>query len=76
MTDKWNPQTKDHSAFRPAHDDVEPRRPAAERYLEAPVTAKILRDRGITSVSEAHKFFSPQLADLHDPFLMPGMDVA
>jgi len=76
MTEKWNPQTKDHSASRQAHDDTEPRRTAAERYLSSPVTAKILRDRGITTLSEAQKFFSPQLSDLHDPFLMPGMDVA
>ncbi len=76
MTEKWNPQAKDHSAFRPEHNDSEPRRPAAERYFDSPVMAKILRDRGILSVSEAQKFFSPQLADLHDPFLMPGMDAA
>lgn len=75
MTEKWNPPTTDHSAYHPVHDDT-PRRPAAERYFDSAVMAKIMRDRGITSVDEAHKFFSPQLSDLHDPYLMPGMDVA
>lgn len=75
MTEKWNQQTTDHSDFPHAHDDTV-RRPAAERYFDSPVMAKIMRDRGITSVDEAQKFFSPQLADLHDPYLMPGMDVA
>ena len=75
MTEKWNPLTTDHFACHPALDDV-PRRTAVERYFDSPVMAKIMHDRGITSVDEAHKFFSPQLSDLHDPYLMPGMDVA
>lgn len=75
MTEKWKLSTTDLSAFRPAHDDF-PRRSAVERYFDSPVMAKIMRDRGITSVEEAHEFFSPQLSDLIDPYLMPGMDVA
>lgn len=76
MTDKWKPLTTDHTQFRPAADYGEPRRPAAERYFDSPVMAKILRDRGINTPAEAQAFFNPQLSDLHDPFLMPGMDVA
>ncbi len=76
MTDKWKPLTTDHTQFRPAADFGEPRRPAAERYFDSPVMAKILRDRGINTPAEAQAFFNPQLSDLHDPFLMPGMDVA
>lgn len=38
--------------------------------------AKILNDRNITTPEEAQKFFQPQLSDLHDPFLMPGMNAA
>ncbi|MBD5415325.1 MAG: single-stranded-DNA-specific exonuclease RecJ [Bacteroides sp.] len=76
MTDKWNPLTTDQAQLRPAADDAEPRRSAAERYFDSPVMAKIMRDRGINNPDEAQRFFYPQLSDLHDPFLMPGMDVA
>lgn len=40
------------------------------------IIAKILIQRGISSFSEAKKFFRPSLDDLHDPFLMKGMEVA
>ncbi len=76
MTDKWNPQTTDHSAFRHATDANEPRRPAIERYMANRTMAGLLESRGITSAEEAQKFFAPQLSDLHDPFLMPGMNRA
>jgi single-stranded-DNA-specific exonuclease len=36
----------------------------------------ILVQRGIESFEIARKFFRPQYADLHDPFLMLGMDKA
>ncbi len=75
MTEKWNNLTTDHSASRPTHDDTACH-PAVERYFDSPVMAKIMRDRGITSVDEARKFFSPQLSDLHNPYLMPDMDKA
>ena len=74
MTDKWNPQTtKDPSASHHAPEPTEPRRSAAERYLQSPVMAKLLKDRGITTAEEAQKFFAPQLSELHDPFLMRDM---
>jgi single-stranded-DNA-specific exonuclease len=38
--------------------------------------AKLLVQRGISSFSEAKKFFRPSLSDLHDPFLMKDMSVA
>lgn len=34
---------------------------------------KLLAQRGITNFEEAKKFFRPQIADLHDPFLMKDM---
>ncbi len=42
----------------------------------APVLANLLVQRGIDTVEKARKFFNPQLADLHDPFLMKDMDKA
>lgn len=38
--------------------------------------AKILLDRNITNFDDAKAFFRPQLNELHDPFLMKGMDDA
>jgi single-stranded-DNA-specific exonuclease len=40
------------------------------------VLTGILIQRGVASFEIAKKFFRPQLADLHDPFLMKGMDAA
>ncbi|WP_199118727.1 single-stranded-DNA-specific exonuclease RecJ [Pedobacter sp. ASV28] len=38
--------------------------------------AQILAQRGISSFEEARHFFRPQLLQLHDPFLMKGMEQA
>lgn len=38
--------------------------------------AELLVRRGVQSPKEVEPFFSPALSDLHDPFLMPGMDKA
>lgn len=37
---------------------------------------KVLFNRGVTTYSEAKDFFRPQLSNLHDPFLMDGMEQA
>lgn len=42
----------------------------------SPILGRFLLDRGIRSVSEAKRFFRPQLTELHDPFLYTDMDVA
>ena len=34
----------------------------------------LLRSRGVFTDAEAARFLSPSLADLHDPFLLPGME--
>lgn len=45
--------------------------------LNIPETvSKILLNRGIDSYDKARKFFKPALTDLHDPFLMDGMEKA
>ena len=38
--------------------------------------AGLLLQRGVNTFEEAHKFFRPSLDDLHDPFLMKGMNIA
>ena len=42
----------------------------------SPVLANLLVQRGKATVEKAKKFFDPQLADLHNPFLMKDMDKA
>ncbi len=41
-----------------------------------PVLAELLAHRGISTFAEARSFFRPDLANLHDPFLMKDMDKA
>ena len=48
---------------------------AAELRI-SPVLAHVLIRRGIKDTTEAHKFFRPQLTDLHDPFLFQDMHKA
>ncbi|MDE6765358.1 MAG: DHH family phosphoesterase, partial [Duncaniella sp.] len=69
MTSKWNycPLTSDEQ-------EAESR--LAQRYSGVPPISELLAERGISTVEEAEKFFHPSLRDLHDPFLMPGMDLA
>src|SRR5258707_772184 len=38
--------------------------------------SRVLVHRGIDSYDKAKQFFRPQLSDLHDPFLMDGMEIA
>ncbi len=40
------------------------------------IIAKLLVQRNISNFEEAKDFFRPDLKQLHDPFLMKGMDVA
>ncbi len=41
-----------------------------------PYLAKLLVQRGIDTKDKAFDFFNPDLANLHDPFLYPDMDLA
>ena len=41
-----------------------------------PVLAQLLAQRGISTFEQARAFFRPDLANLHDPFLMKDMDKA
>ena len=49
--------------------------PATVRQLSSelgvdPVLAELLVQRGVCTFAQARSFFRPDLADLHDPFLM------
>ncbi len=69
MTRKWN---------YPSLSSEEQRLGAelARRFANCAPVADLLVQRGITTIDEAEKFFHPSLRDLHDPFLMPQMDIA
>ncbi|MBO5742260.1 MAG: single-stranded-DNA-specific exonuclease RecJ [Bacteroidaceae bacterium] len=69
MNYKWN--------YVPASNErQEESRELANELGISPILGKFLLDRNIRSVSEAKRFFRPQLSDLHDPFLYTDMDVA
>ena len=48
----------------------------AKKLNVAPVLARLLLRRGITTESAAKRFFRPQLTDLINPCLMKDMDLA
>ena len=48
----------------------------AKKLNVAPVLARLLLRRGITTESAAKRFLRPQLTDLINPFLMKDMDLA
>ncbi len=48
----------------------------AARLRCPPAFARLLLSRGLTDVSEIRDFLAPRLKDLHDPFLLPDMELA
>ena len=69
MNFKWN--------YQPSSEQE---RAEAEKLSEeigiSPTLCRLLRKRGVQTAAEAKRFFRPSLLDLHDPFLMDGMDAA
>ncbi|MBQ3556049.1 MAG: single-stranded-DNA-specific exonuclease RecJ [Bacteroidales bacterium] len=66
MTSKWNylPLTKEQEQIKESlQSDIG----------VSSVICELLVQRGVKNKEEAKKFFSPQLSDLHDPYLMDGM---
>ncbi len=65
MSFRWN-------FIQPEHEEVAPR---LQEELGIPWSiAHLLAIRKITTFEEAKKFFRPSLSQLHDPFLMKGME--
>jgi single-stranded-DNA-specific exonuclease len=48
----------------------------ADELKISPTLAQLLVNRNIDSYEKARAFFRPDMNDLHDPFLMDGMDLA
>ena len=69
MNNKWNYQP-------PSQEQTEAAKALAKETGISPVLCKLLLERGISSATEAKRFFRPQLNELLDPFLMKDMDIA
>lgn len=69
MNYKWNYQP-------PTQEQREAARTLAKEIGISPILCRLLLERGIRTADEAKNFFRPQLADLHDPFLMRDMEKA
>ncbi len=69
MNYKWNYELPN------PQQSAEAKRLAEEAGIH-PVLGRLLLNRGISSATEARRFFRPQLTDLHDPFLLNDMPQA
>jgi single-stranded-DNA-specific exonuclease len=58
-----------------AGDDEQVAELSSALHIDPPI-ARLLIQRNITTFEEARLFFRPDLANLHDPFLMKDMEVA
>ena len=69
MTHKWN--------YHPLTTEQKKNKNELTQNLQIdPILAELLIKRGINTVQEAEMFLHPSLEHLHDPFLMPDMEVA
>ena len=69
MINKWIYRTL-------SEQQIETQNKLAEELSINPVLAQLLVQRDICSFDDARSFFCPDLANLHDPFLMADMDNA
>lgn len=69
MNNKWNYQPH-------TQEQIEAAKALGREIGISPILSAMLLERGITSASEAKRFFRPQLGELHDPFLMNDMNIA
>ena len=69
MSYKWNYQP-------PTEQEKQEAEALSQETGLNPVTCRLLTGRGIKTAAEAKRFFRPSLTELHDPFLMDGMEAA
>ncbi len=69
MINRWN-----YSNFSEQESEIQSK--LADELSISPVLAQLLVQRDIYSFDDARDFFRPDLANLHDPFLMADMDRA
>src|SRR5690349_13989866 len=63
---RWTFKPADNTTIQSLHDSLKVH----------PILCRLLAVRGITDFETARTFFRPDLSQLHDPFLMKGMDKA
>ena len=63
---RWKLKSFNHSAAKKLCDELRIH----------PLICNMLNIRGIKTFDQAKAFFRPQLSELHDPFLMKGMNIA
>ena len=59
-----------------ASAEIEARQRLAAELSLSPLLCQILINRGITEAADAMKFLAPSLHDLHDPYLLSGMEAS
>ena len=69
MNYKWNYQP-------PTEQETQRAEELSQEIGISPVLCQLLIGRGVTTAEDAKRFFRPSLTELHDPFLMDGMDAA
>ena len=69
MSYKWNYQP-------PTEQEKQEAEALSQETGLNPVTCRLLTGRGIKTAAEAKRFFRPSLTELHDPFLLDGMEAA
>ena len=69
MNNKWNYQP-------PSQEQTEAAKALSKETGIHAKLCKLLIERGISTSTEAKRFFRPLLSELHDPFLMKDMDKA
>lgn len=69
MTGKWKIKHLDNQ-------QTEIKKQLASELNISPILAQLLVQRGIHTFEEARKYFRPDFANLHDPFLMADMEKA
>ena len=56
--------------------DIEKVRLVQDKFGLHPLVSQVLSNRGFQNIEEADHFLNPSLEDLHDPFIMKGMEKA
>lgn len=69
MTSKWIFKTLEK-------EQTDTQKNLSDELNISPILSKLLIQRGIHSFEEARRFFRPDFANLHDPFLMADMEKA
>ncbi|NLC50430.1 MAG: single-stranded-DNA-specific exonuclease RecJ, partial [Bacteroidales bacterium] len=69
MINKWNFLTL-------TNEEQDKQTILTDKLSIGPYLSKLLVQRGVDSKEKAFDFFNPDLANLHDPFLYPDMDLA